>query len=248
MHDYLIDLSPSGVLALSLIPVMIFAVGGATLSTKVGVGNDNLLTSVLRIVGGALVFVSAFTVANLWQQADKYLYEVTAEYAAGWDLDGAVQAAAPPAAADAVTAVLRSYRDEVARTEIGRHVPPEGSTESRAAFAAVQAQTTKAVAQASTPELGANIKDAMKTLTDARSKRVDYPELAGLPGVIVVTIMLLAWIAALLLGVYPGGGQRWVKVVQTSAAVVALCMIQVAVFYLATRAGMTEVVQYSLQL
>ncbi|MEI8080898.1 MAG: hypothetical protein WCI74_03540 [Actinomycetes bacterium] len=248
MHDILIDLRPWTVVALSFVPVAIFATLGAVLSKKVHPENGSLMTSILRIAGGALVFVAAFTIANLWAQANKYLDEVTTEYAAGWELDSAVQTTAPPATATAVRTALRVYRQEVERTEIGLHVPPEGSPEARVAFADVEAQTAKAVAQASSPPVGASVEKALEDLADARSKRVDYPELAGLPGIIVITIMVLAWATALLLGLFPGTDQKWVKVVQTGATVLVLSMIQMAVLYLATRAGMIEIIQYALQL
>lgn len=248
MHDFLIELSPLGCVALAFLPVVAFGLAGALFSPHVPSGNDALLTSVLRICGGALVFVAAFMVTNLWMQANTYLEEVTTEYAAGWDLDEAARAAVTAADADRMTTALRVYREAVTATEIGLHVPPEGSPAARGRFAEVEAQAVELGGKASSRRSALGIDRAMSDLAAARAQRVEYPELAGLPGVIIITIMLLAWVAAFLLGLFPGSGHRWVKAMQIVTAVFVVGLVQVSVFYLATRAGMFEVIQYALQI
>ncbi|MFN8125553.1 MAG: hypothetical protein U0R64_03470 [Candidatus Nanopelagicales bacterium] len=247
MHDFLMGLTPLGCLTLAFVPVTLFAVIGAVLSPRVPAGNDATLTAVLRIGGGALVFIAAFLIGNLWSQANTYLAEVTAEYAAGWNLDDAVKEAVPATQAEAMTVALRTYREEVRATEIGTHVPPDGSPEAQRAFATVLAEAHRARADAAATQDGAAVARAADELSDARDQRVTYPELAGLPGVVIITILVLAWIVSFLMGLFPWSGSRAVKTIQTGAAIVVIGLIQLAVFYLATRAGLIEIIEYSLQ-
>lgn len=248
MQDLLIGLNPWFCLALSFIPVAVIAVLGSLLSRRVKASNENLVTSVLRFGGGALVFVAAFTIGGLWQQTNLYLGEVTAEYAAGIDLRETVKQTNSPSTAAAVESALKAYRDQVAQTEIGLHIPLSGSTESRDALAEVHAQVDKAIIAAPTPEDSTSIRHAVRALDEARADRVDYPERAGVPGVVIMTIMVLSWIVALLVGIFPAGEQRWVKAIQVGTGVIMIGLIQMAVYYLATQSGVVEVLQNSLPL
>ncbi|MDP3971503.1 MAG: hypothetical protein Q8P61_01145 [Candidatus Nanopelagicales bacterium] len=248
VQDFLIGLNPWFCLALSFIPVTVIAVLGSLVSSRARMTNDNLLSSVLRFGGGALVFVAAFTIGGLWQQTNLYLGEATAEYAAGIDLRDTVRQTSSPSTAAAVESALKAYRDQVAQTEIGLHIPLSGSTESRDALTEVHAQVEKAMIEAPTPEDKTSIGHAVRAMDKARADRVDYPERAGVPGVVIMTIMVLSWVVALLVGVYPTGGQKWVKVIQVGTGIIMIGLIQLPVYYLATQSGVVEVLQNSLPL
>lgn len=236
------DLSPWACILTAFLPVTVIATITAFLSHRIDRANDNLMTSIARLSGASLVFISAFTIATAWQQTSAHLNDVAAEYSATLNLERVSEAATTPESAAAVMAALTTYGTEIYDYELGGGVSFRGSEQGNAAFANVRTQVAAARQTATSTDGATNLQNALTKLADARSKRLDFNGQPGIPMVVLLIIMLLAWTVTAVLGIYPMAGQGWVKALQVTAVVTVVGLIQLPIYYLGSTASTHELV------
>lgn len=236
------EMTPWAAIALAFVPVAVIATITAFLSHRIDRANDNLMTSIARVSGAALVFISAFTIATIWQQTSAHLNDVAAEFSASLNLERVAETATTPEATEAVLAALGNYANQVYDHELGGGVSFRGSDEGNAAFSQVRAQVSASQQQAGSTEAATSLESALTKLTDARAKRLDFNGQPGVPIVVILTIMLLAWTVTAVLGIYPLADQGWVKAFQVTALVTVVGLIQLPIYYLGSTESTHELV------
>ena len=236
------DLSPWAAILLAFLPVAVIATGTAFLSHRIDRANDNLMTSIARLSGAALVFISAFTIATIWQQTSAHLNDVAAEYSASLNLERVAESTTTPEAAAGVLAALANYGEQIYDHELGGGVSFRGSEQGNAAFSEVRRQVSAASQVATAADGATSLQSALTKLGDARAKRLDFNGQPGIPIVVVLAIMVLAWTVTAVLGLYPVADQGWVKAFQVTAVVTVVGMIQLPIFYLGSTQSTHELV------
>lgn len=219
---------------LAFLPVIIIAVIGAVLSPRVKQSNDNLMTSVGRISGAALVFICSFMIITLWQQTTSFLESWRGEYRAAVELQrtaDVVVGSKNTSVQNAVTDYVRAVHDTEVQPAGDWKGYWQGSPEATQALiaAAAAAETTAATLP---PDQALELRNGIQRLEDARVQRFERSVQPGAPTVILFTVMLLAWCTTLILGLYPQGGQRGVKTFQVTMTIVVIGLLQVPVYYL----------------
>lgn len=233
-----------GCLFLAFVPPALIALLGYRLSKKIEQKNDNLMTSLARFTGAALVFICAFLVGTLWTQTTAFLDGWRVEYRAAKELQRTADSLSG-ARGDAITSAVDDYLRAVKDTEVAPEqewgAMWEGSDQASAAL--VKVHRTSERTAVDLPALDAtDLRAADQKLLAARDQRFERSVRDGTPLVIFFVVLLLAWTAALCLSMYPMGSQRWVKVFQTCVIVVVIGLVQLPVYYLIGSAPMREFV------
>lgn len=223
-----------GCILLAFVPPALLALVGFRLSSKIEQKSDNLMTTLARFSGAALVLICAFLISTLWNQNTQFLEAWRAEYHAAQELQRSaalVTAGGGEAVKVAVDDYLRAVRDTEIQTNRDWVDLWRGSDAAAAALLEVQIATEATVA--GLPSLQAKeLRDGEQGLINARDARFERGIQPGTPLVILFVVLLLAWAAALSLSMYPMPNQRWVKVFQTCMVVFIVGMIQLPVYYL----------------
>lgn len=239
-----VDLPLWQCVVLAFLPPTVIAVIGWFLSKRITQANDNVMTSISRIAGAALVFICAFMVATLWQQTTTFLDGWRSEYRAATELQRTADILSATQANDvhrSVAAYMRAVHD----TEVE---PPndwatiwQGSQEATLALIETAAVTEKTAASLP-PDQAKELRTGMQVLEDARVHRFERGIQPGSPAVIILVVLLLAWSTILILSLYPGSQQRGVKMFQTVMSVVIVGLVQVPVYYLIGTGAVQEFV------
>lgn len=223
-----------GCILLALVPPTLIALVGYRLSKRIDQKNDNLMTSLSRFSGAALVFISAFLVANLWTQTTAFLEGWRVEYRSAKELQRSADLLIGDKS-DQITSAVDDYLRAVRENEV---TPPQdwvsmwqGSEQASKAMIDIQRATAE-TAQGLPAFEASNLQAAQQRLVTARDQRFARSIQAGTPVVIFFVVLLLSWAAALCLSMYPMGSQRWVKIFQTTMAIVVITLVQLPVYYL----------------
>lgn len=236
------DLPPFATIALCVVPVAIIAAVVAPFSSKVDRSNDNLMTSIARLSGAALVFISAFTIATIWGQTNVYLNEASAEFKAEYSVVRIAEEVLPEADAQTINTAATAYGQAVLAYELGARVPIQGSQQAITALKDMRSTIDAVKPNATTPQGAQELSDAMKALGTAREARLDHSGQPGIPSAVQLAVMLLAWTTTAVLALYPGTQQGWVKAIQVTAMVTVVSLIQIPLMYLSSRASVLELV------
>lgn len=238
-----------GCIVLAFVPPALIALLGYKLSKKVEQKNDNLMTTLARFTGAALVFISAFLIATLWTQTTSYLDGWRVEYRSAKELQRTANMLIGKKSQTINTAVdeyLQAVKDEEVAPLQDWAAMWEGSEKASQALLKVQKATESSTA--GLPALEAeDLRAAEAKLAEARDQRFVRSVRAGTPLVIFFVVLLLAWVAALCLSMYPMGSQRWVKIFQTTVIVVVIGLVQLPVYYLIGSQPMREFVYTLIQ-
>lgn len=229
---------------IAFLPPALIAVVAFQLSGRIDRANDNLMTSLVRIAGAALVVVCGFLLGTLWAQTSAYLEGWRGEYRAALELQRAVEILAP-GEGEAVDAAVRDYLVAVRDTEIGMSGGSgsiwAGSTEATRALLATGEQLT-ALADGQSRTVVAELQASAERLLSARDRRLELGVPPGVPLVVLIAIALLAWAAVLALSLYPATPQRRVKALQTALVVLIIGLVQLPVYYLSGSGPVREYV------
>lgn len=244
-QDFFSSLSGWGAVLLAFLPTSIIAMVLARFSSRIDRSNDNLMTSILRVSGSALVFITAFTIATVWQQASAYVNEVHTEYAAARTLAHAATLQLSADQAEQVASALDGYLAVAAQQEFSQPLsptaPPPAQNEFDQAVAAIAALMPADAAQSSsgTSTKASSMGTRLDDLITARDNRLDRNNQPGVPLVVALTVVLMAWIVVALLALYPGT-QGWVKALHVTAAVTVVGLVQLPLLYLGSNESTRE--------
>lgn len=251
-QDFFSSLSSWGAVLLAFVPPAVIAVVLARFSSRIDRSNDNLMTSVLRVSGSALVFITAFTIATVWQQASAYVNEVHTEYSAARTLARAASLELPADKAEAVASALDGYLSVAADVEFAQPLSPTEPPPAQEAFEQavseiVQALPAEGAATTATSGLkAASTQTRLDELISARDARVDRNNQPGVPLVVALAVMILSWIVVALLALYPGT-QGWVKALHVSVSVTVVGLIQLPLYYLGSNDSTRDLLGYMIR-
>lgn len=221
-------------LVLAYTPVAIFAALGLRLSWRIERTNDNLMTTMARFSGAALVFVCAFLIGTLWSQTTAVVQGWQAEYRAAVELQRSAELVAGDQAGaihDSVDEYLRTARDTETTKSVDTRAVWQGSDEAARAIADL-GLTVDTIADGLQPDSAKNLRTSAEHLLQARNDRFDRALQPGVPLAILGVVLLLACTATLSLSMYPSGGQPWVKRMQVAVVVLVARLVQLPVYYL----------------
>lgn len=244
-QDFFSSLSSWGVILLAFGPTSVIAIVLARFSGRIDRSNDNLMTSILRVSGAALVFLTSFTIATVWQQASTYLNEVHTEYASAASLAREAALELTPEAAETVSSALDGYLATVAQLEFSQPIspvaPPPAQADFERAVAAIAAASANASASptAAATVSSTSVASRLDAFIAARDARLDRNSQPGVPLVVALTVIMLAWIVVALLALYPGTQPR-VKALHVTLAVTVVGLVQLPLLYLGSNNSTRE--------
>jgi hypothetical protein len=119
--------------------------------------------------------------------------------------------------------------------------PPPAQNEFDQAVAAIAALMPADAAQSSsgTSTKASSMGTRLDDLITARDNRLDRNNQPGVPLVVALTVVLMAWIVVALLALYPGT-QGWVKALHVTAAVTVVGLVQLPLLYLGSNESTRE--------
>ncbi|MFN8126292.1 MAG: hypothetical protein U0R64_07285 [Candidatus Nanopelagicales bacterium] len=238
------DLPWWGCVLLAFIPPAIIAFIAYRLSQRVNRDNDNLMTSAGRFSGAALVFLCAFLVGTIWTQTTAYLEGWRVEYRTALELQRAAEILAPNTSKPLVAAV-DNYLTAVRDHEVDPDQPWQDRWTGAPAVtdAALATNSALTTLSATMPRHDAAALTAIgDRLIQARDRRVELSLQPGVPDLVMIVVMLLAWCATLCLAMFPPTSQLGVKRFQTIMIVVIVGLVQVPVYYLGATESVNEFV------
>lgn len=251
-QDFFSSLSSWGCVLLAFGPASVIAIVVARFSSRIDRSNDNLMTSILRVSGGALVFLTSFAIATVWQQASSYLNEVHSEYAAARALAREAGLELPGDQAEIVSSALDGYMSAAMTKEFSQPFSPTEDPPAQGEFEVAVEAIAKAAATAGTATgtsagqtnataavTGTSVSSRLDALIAARDTRVDRNSQPGVPLVVALTVMFLAWIVVALLSLYPGTQPR-VKAMHVTMAVLVVGLVQLPLLYLGSNNSTRE--------
>jgi hypothetical protein len=191
-----------------------------------------LASTTVSIIGGAFIFVGAFSLVTSWDTQDKLVGAVTSEFSSvtslAEDLGGI-----PSESSKEIAQSLADYATLVRETEIGTAGVVGPNIESQKLLAVIEKSIT---AVAEKPGLTAhqvdNLYAHMENVKDSRKDRLMI-SVPNLPVSINVLLLVSAFFVLVGIGLYPAGRVRWftylyggATVAVTTSLVVAVLMLQ----------------------
>jgi hypothetical protein len=209
------------------IPAIVIMWLGILFSLRRGADSDftDFANSALAIVGGAFIFVGAFSVVTSWDTQSRLEASVTSEFTSiislAEDLGGI------PRESSRETALsLVDYATLVRDTEIGTQGVVAPNPEAQKALAVIEASVTStAESPGLTEHQVDNLYNHMEAVKDARKDRltIDVP---NLPVSLNVMLGLAAVLMLLGIGLYPASRIPWLKYFYGGATtIVTIAMI-----------------------
>jgi len=184
--------------------------------------NDNVSTAAIRLVGGAFIFVSAFSTAAMWQESSHVAESVGQEFGHATAFVNHLAAQAIPEA-EPVIRNIRDYATIVANGELitGRvdSMLTGPNTQLLNAVRGVVALDKAGKLDGSDSKV---LLDSLATMTEARNSRLSQPH-PILPLPLFALVTTLGVFTIVVAAAYPSGPDRRLKWVQslTAFAVVA---------------------------
>lgn len=218
----------------AFVPPALIALLGLRLSRRIDRANDNLMTTLARFSGAALVFISAFLVGTLWPQTTSALEAWRVEYHAAKQLQRSAGLLADEQGipiSQAVDGYLYAVRDHETAMSADWAQLWQGSDQGIEALWKIGVAIEEGAPQmpAGAPK---DLREGVEKLVTAREQRFQSGVQPGTPLVMFMIVLLLAWTATLCLSLYPSGGQPWVKRLQATVVVIVVGLVQLPVYYL----------------
>ena len=193
--------------------------------------NDNVSTAAIRLVGGAFIFISAFTTATVWQQSNHVTEIASHEFGQVSSIVNNLAAQDTPAAVD-LSSELRAYAETVSRDElVGAHA----ASTSDGANELIVTVTRGIVDLSNEQKLNSNdvkvLLDSLASITDSRHARLSMPY-PLLPMPIFVLLGLLGVLTVIVAASYPSGPDRRTKWLQSLTAVAVVASLLGTVVFL----------------
>lgn len=179
--------------------------------------NDNVATAAMRLVGGAFIFVAAFSTAALWQESNRVAETIGAEFGHARVVVNQLAAQRAPGTQQLVDE-LRAYAQVVKDDELQSPQNPTGNDQ---ANTHVQRVIEGIIVLADKQELNSDdvkvLLDALAAMTTARNERLSQPH-PVLPLPIFALVLILGTLTVLLAACYPSGPDRSLKWLQALTA------------------------------
>lgn len=190
-----------------------------------------LASATLSLIGGAFIFVGAFSLVTSWDTRDKLVGAVTSEFSSvtslAEDLGGI-----PSDSSREIAESLADYAALVRQTEIGTAGVVGPNIESQKLLAVIEKNIT---AVAESPGLTAhqvdNLYAHMESVKDSRKDRLMI-SVPNLPVSINALLLVSAFCVLLGIGLYPASRVRWFTYLYGGATVVVATSLVVAVLSL----------------
>ena len=184
--------------------------------------NDNVSTAAIRLVGGAFIFISAFSTAAIWQESSHVADSIGQEFGHASAFVNHLEAQGIPEAGPVIDTV-RNYAAIVAGGELmtgGIDSTPDGpNTQLLSAVRGIVELDKAGKLDGSDSKI---LLDSLAAMTEARNSRLSQPH-PILPFPLFVLVTTLGVFTIVVAAAYPSGPDRRLKWIQslTAFAVVA---------------------------
>lgn len=184
--------------------------------------NDNVSTAAIRLVGGAFIFVSAFSTAAMWQESGRVADSIDQEFGHASAFVNHLEAQGVPEAEP----VIRDIRDYATIVEGGELIDARVDSTPNGPNAHLFSAVRGIVELDKAGKLDASdskiLLDSLAAMTEARNSRLSQPH-PILPLPLFVLVTTLGVFTIIVAAAYPSGPDRRLKWLQslTAFAVVA---------------------------
>lgn len=194
--------------------------------------NDNVSTAAIRLVGGAFIFVSAFSTASVWQESTHLAEMAGREFGAASSVMNNLAAQQIPEALP-VMAALRDYAAIVGTDElVSAHLMGGADGANERLVSATSGIVQLSNAQKLNSEDVKVLLDALADMSVARHDRMSQPY-PILPMPVFVLVVILGVLTVIVAAAYPSGPDRQTKWLQAlTALAVVTCLLSTVVFLL----------------
>jgi hypothetical protein len=198
--------------------------------------NDNVSTAAIRLVGGAFIFVSAFSTSSVWQESTHLADAAGREFGAASSVMNNLAAQRIPEAIP-VMGSLREYATIVAEEELVNAHSIAGDGANARLVSATEAVISLANADKLNSDDVKVLLDALSVMSVSRHDRLSQPY-PILPLPVFVLVVGLGVLTTIVAAAYPSGPDRQTKWLQalTALAVVA-SLLSTVVFLLNGQSG-----------
>lgn len=199
--------------------------------------NDNVSTAAIRLVGGAFIFVSAFSTASVWQESTHLAEIAGREFGAASSVMNNLTAQRMPEALP-VMAALRDYAAIVGDEEL---VTANAVAGVDGANERLVSATGGVIGLSNSEKLNSDdvkvLLDALADMSVARHDRLSQPY-PVLPMPVFVLLVILGVLTVIVAAAYPSGPDRKAKWLQAlTALAVVVSLLSTVVFLLNGESG-----------
>jgi hypothetical protein len=199
--------------------------------------NDNVSTAAIRLVGGAFIFVSAFSTASVWQESTHLAEIAGREFGAASSVMNNLTAQRMPEALP-VMAALRDYAAIVGDEEL---VTAQAVAGVDGANERLVSATGGVIGLSNSEKLNSDdvkvLLDALADMSVARHDRLSQPY-PVLPMPVFVLLVILGVLTVIVAAAYPSGPDRKAKWLQAlTALAVVVSLLSTVVFLLNGESG-----------
>lgn len=199
--------------------------------------NDNVSTAAIRLVGGAFIFVSAFSTASVWQESTHLAEIAGREFGAASSVMNNLTAQRMPEALP-VMAALRDYAAIVGDEEL---VTAHAVAGVDGANERLVSATGGVIGLSNSEKLNSDdvkvLLDALADMSVARHDRLSQPY-PVLPMPVFVLLVILGVLTVIVAAAYPSGPDRKAKWLQAlTALAVVVSLLSTVVFLLNGESG-----------
>lgn len=199
--------------------------------------NDNVSTAAIRLVGGAFIFVSAFSTASVWQESTHLAEIAGREFGAASSVMNNLTAQRMPEAVP-VMAALRDYAAIVGDEEL---VTAHAVAGVDGANERLVSATGGVIGLSNSEKLNSDdvkvLLDALADMSVARHDRLSQPY-PVLPMPVFVLLVILGVLTVIVAAAYPSGPDRKAKWLQAlTALAVVVSLLSTVVFLLNGESG-----------
>lgn len=184
--------------------------------------NDNVSTAAIRLVGGAFIFISAFSTAAMWQESSHVAESIGQEFGQATAFVNHLAAQGVPEAAP----LIRNIRDYAAIVQSGELTNGRVDSTADGPNAQLRSAILGIVELDKAGKLDTKdspiLLNALSAMTEARNSRLSQPH-PLLPWPLFALVTMLGLLTIVVAATYPSGPDRRLKWTQslTAFAVVA---------------------------
>jgi hypothetical protein len=194
-------------------------------------GNDNVSTAAIRLVGGAFIFVSAFSTASVWQESTHLAEIAGREFGAASSVMNNLAAQRIPESLP-VMAALREYAALVGDKELVTAQPIGGvDGANERLVSATGGVIDLSNAQKLNSEDVKVLLDALADMSVARHDRLSQPY-PILPMPVFALVAILGVLTVIVAAAYPSGPDRQAKWLQSLTALAVVASLLSTVVFL----------------
>jgi len=186
--------------------------------------NDNVATAVIRFVGGAFVFIGAFSIVTAWQSTNAISADIQHEFGAMSIIAEDTMDEQSPVAHE-IRQVLVDYAMEVRTHELAHAPHVVHSNKASQLLLRVSALQNQLAETGTVPqeELATMYKD-FDALKQARFARFEVSP-SIVPDAVIGGLLIMGAIFILINGLYPSGPSRLIKWVQSLSGLAVVLLI-----------------------